>query len=95
MGPKKDQAWPSSNFVTDRYLLNIFLKVEEKVDACDFKRIWCTADLMDGSRGARLAVLEQTGLEKQESLLAFLKRHASGVNSCRRERHFYCTLNDS
>lgn len=44
-------------------------------------------DFIDGNGGIGLAVLEQgSGLEKQESLVAFLKRHATPVTSPRREK---------
>ena len=45
-------------------------------------------DLIDGNIGARLAVLEQTGLKNRESLVASFKRHVNCVNSHGRERNF-------
>lgn len=45
-------------------------------------------DLIDGNIGARLAVLEQSGLENRESLVALFKKHVNCVNSHGRERNF-------
>lgn len=44
-------------------------------------------DLIDGNVGAGLPVLKQSGLEKQDSLLALCKRSVNSMNSYRRERH--------
>lgn len=46
------------------------------------------SDLIDGNIGARLGVLEQSGLENRESLVASFKRHVNCVNSHGRERNF-------
>lgn len=43
--------------------------------------------LIDGHRGAWLAVLEQSALDREENPVAFFKRHVNCVNSYRTERH--------